>query len=371
MEITGKFTTIDLKSEIVEDSAFKQLLNIANQAVFTKAGIKIMPDVHAGIGSVIGFTMPLTDFIIPNIVGVDISCGMTSAFFNTDTIDYSALDETIRNKIPHGQNVQRGFDRVARKYFTDVEALAVLCKKVGMDFDRACCSIGSLGSGNHFIEVGQSQTNEYCLTVHSGSRQLGMKVANYHQAKANRFIEECGVTGVDRELCYLVAEDMVEYINDCRLVKQYAEANRLTMIENIMTAMTWRTNRTVNCNHNEVGIDGFLRKGAISARENESVIIPFNMRDGILFGKGKGNPDWNYSAPHGAGRVLSRNKAKELLSIDEFKDTMSSVWTSCVSPNTLDESPMAYKPVDEVIARLEETVEITEIVKPLYNFKSN
>lgn len=320
------------------------------------SSIRVMPDYHLGAGCVIGTTMKIVDKVNPNHVGVDIGCGVTGVRFKFDNNGFEAdLDRFIKENIPSG------FSRRTRGEAQIPELLRVkiyaICKKIGLDFDDVMNSCGSLGGGNHYIELGTCSSNFYWLTIHSGSRNFGKSVCVYHAKKAD-------ADG------YLTGLDMIEYLEDMHICVEYAMFNRKQMID---TIMKWFFDipkyQIINTIHNYIDEDNVLRKGAISAKDQELLLIPMNMRDGVIFGRGLGNEDWNNSAPHGAGRLLSRGKAKAELSILDFDKAMEGIYTSCVSTSTLDESPMAYKPMNDIVECIKDTVKIMEIIKPIYNFK--
>ncbi len=368
--------------------------------IFSDNHIVIMPDFHAGSGCVIGTTMLITDKVCPNHVGVDIGCGILGYEIDKQEITFdkeklTRVDSIIRNKVPHGKNVHSfKSSYIPGDYKIDVKAN--INNEV---IERAYLSLGSLGSGNHFIEIGEKK-DKYIILIHSGSRNFGLQVAKYYQEKAieqyrkNRVLELENIINnsipQDRaklieahkkaimpdDSCYLVGEEMQNYLDDIKKVQEFAMLNRRIILKTILDnlSLKFKEINIIESMHNYIdeykGIY-ILRKGATSAKVNEKVIIPLNMRDGTIVGVGKGNQEWNYSAPHGAGRILSRTEAKKNLSIDEFRETMKGIFTTCVSNSTLDESPMAYKPAKEILDVIGDTIEIKEILKPIYNFKAN
>ena len=370
--------------------------------IFDNNNIVIMPDYHAGKGCVVGTTMLITDKVCPNHVGVDIGCGIAGykidkRYFKFDIDKLKELDNIIRKNIPSGLSVNTQKSKFIPKGY-EIKLRAKVDRQA---MDRAYLSLGTLGGGNHFIEVGENEEC-YILFVHSGSRNLGVQVASYHQ---NIAIDTCNkerveyiynltknVAPEEREKiiedykkenphipnpsCYLEGSYLKNYLFDMRVMEEFACLNREIMIKTILEKLDipFVKGNYIESTHNYIeNYKGLyiLRKGATSAKKDERVIIPLNMRDGIIIGVGKGNSEWNYSAPHGAGRILSRKKAKENLSLDEFRETMKGIYTTCVSNSTLDESPMAYKPVEEILEVIRDTIEIEEIVKPIYNFKAN
>lgn len=380
-------------AETFEYEAYDQVKALANYSPYADSTIRIMPDAHAGKGCTIGTTMTLHGKVTPNLVGVDIGCGMLVVELGSRIRpDFSKLDAAIKAGIPSGFGI----------HDSPVVSFPMLdllrCGK-SVDLSRAACSIGSLGGGNHFIELDvNEETGKYYLVIHSGSRNLGVQVCKYYQDLAYKKLNETGAAKneivrrlkaegrekdiqaelkkfqkppCNKELAHLEGSDFDDYIADMRIVQRYASVNRSTMAGFILTAMGWNPKGYFETIHNYIDTDAMiLRKGAVRADADEKLIIPMNMRDGSLICIGKGNPDWNYSAPHGAGRLMSRAKAKETLSLDEFKRTMSGIYSTTVGKGTIDESPMAYKPMDEIIRCIEPTVEVVEIITPVYNFKA-
>lgn len=386
----------------IEDKAKEQINLLLNQEAFKNSKIRIMPDVHAGKGCVIGFTGDLGDKVIPNIVGVDIGCGMLCANLGNIELDLKALDEIIKENIPSGMNVHK--EKV--KHF-DFEQL--YCYDELKNKDRWLeKSLGSLGGGNHFIEIDVDEDNNKYLVIHTGSRNLGKQVAEIYQNKAieycsyknemkeekDKIIKEYKEQGKEKEiqkaleeinnkygektklpkdLCYLEGKDREDYLHDMKLCQEFAYLNREWIYEEIVSKMGLElcVENYFQCIHNYINFeDNIVRKGAISARKGEKVIIPMNMRDGCIIAIGKGNEDWNYSAPHGAGRTMSRNMAREKLNIEEFKKSMEGIYTTTVSEETMDEAPMVYKPMEEILEYIKDTVEVEKIIKPIYNFKA-
>ena len=384
---------IKVFAETFESEAYEQVAALANYTPYADSNIRIMPDAHAGTGCTIGTTMTLNGKVTPNLVGVDIGCGMLVVELGENIqSDFTKLDTIIRSRVPSGFEVHNS-------PVTDFPMLDSLNCRNAVDLPRAACSLGSLGGGNHFIEVDMNEkTGKYYLVIHSGSRNLGVQVCKYYQNLAyrklssaaeikNEIIKKLKEEGrekdihaelqkikspvCNKDLAHLEGSDFDDYIADMKIVQQYASENRSTMAQIILAAMGWDSKGHFETIHNYIDTEAMiLRKGAVRAEAGEKIIIPMNMRDGSLLCLGKGNPDWNYSAPHGAGRLMSRAKAKSTLSLDEFKDVMSGVYSTSVGEGTIDESPMAYKPMDEIIRCIEPTVEIVDIIKPKYNFKA-
>lgn len=394
LKLQGKYNEAKVFTNNVDETATGQIIDLCNQEFVKDSQIRIMPDTHAGAGFTIGTTMTIQDKIVPNLVGVDIGCGMEVAVINKkkEEINFDCLDETIRKFVPSGFRIRDKEHRFSKMIdFDSVKAPYTL--------QRAQKSIGTLGGGNHFIELNEDDKGNVYIVIHSGSRNLGKQIAEYYQNFAyeqcidvtsmkdeiiKRLTEEGRAKEIQetlrgiqkpkirKELAYLEGQGFKDYMNDMNIAQKYAALNRKAMIDEIVTKMDWKVTDQFTTIHNYIDIENMiLRKGAISAQKDERVIIPINMRDGSIIAFGKGNPDWNFSGPHGAGRIMSRKKAKELLSLEEFQNTMTEVWTTSVVESTIDEAPMVYKPMDEIIENTKETIDIKHIIKPLYNFKAN
>lgn len=403
IKLEGKYNSAKVFTDNIDQATKDQIVELLNQDFTQDCKIRIMSDCHAGKGCVIGFTANLGGKIVPNLIGVDLGCGVIVVELGKVDIDLEQLDKIINENIPSGFSVHDG--RVAR--FPKLREL--YCYRELRDTKRIERSIGTLGGGNHFLELNVNSNGEKYLVIHSGGRNLGHQVASYYQniaielrsgrenyykereqlikqykeqgkrkeiAKALRKLEKQHIANepaYPRDLCYLDGEWRDKYLHDMKICQEYANLNRETMAGIILKKLFGKSCdfdyfHTV---HNYINFnDNIIRKGAISAYEGERVIIPINMRDGSILAVGKGNPDWNYSAPHGAGRIMSRKQARERLSMDEFTETMSNVYSTSVLESTLDEAPMAYKPIDEIIGNIGDTVEIIDIIKPIYNFKA-
>ena len=362
IEIEGKYNTAKVFTDNLEDEAKAQILELCNQEFVKDSIIRIMPDAHAGIGCTIGTTMTITDKIVPNLVGVDIGCGMETIKLKQKELDFEKLDKVIYNHIPSGFQIRKK----PHKYTDNIDFDELVCKK-HVDLERARLSIGTLGGGNHFIEVNKDSEGTLYLVVHSGSRHLGKQVAQYYQERA--YIELAGK--ISKQLAYVHGKSFNDYLHDMKIIQKYAVYNRKAIVDEIINRMGLEIEEQFTTIHNYIDLSSMiLRKGAISARKGEKVLIPMNMRDGSLICIGKGNKDWNYSAPHGAGRMMSRRQAKKSFSLEEFKKTMKGIYTTTVNKSTLDECPLAYKPMDEIIENIKDTVEIIDIIKPVYNFKA-
>lgn len=364
LELQGKYNTAQVFTSDIEETAERQIINLCNQEFVKGCKIRIMPDCHAGVGCVIGFTADLGDLVVPNLVGVDIGCGAYVVELGQVEIDLPQFDAVVRKHIPAGHEVHK-------KRMVRYPALHDLyCYKKLKETERLERSIGTLGGGNHFIELNTDNEKNVYLVIHSGSRNLGKQVASIYQRLA---IDNCRDKGIryDRDLCYLTDEPREQYLHDMDICQHYAVLNRETMANIIVEQMGLVPLRSFHTIHNYINFkDNIIRKGSVSAYAGEKLIIPINMRDGSILAIGKGNPEWNYSAPHGAGRVLSRSKAREVLSMDDYKNSMQGIYTTSVNKHTLDESPMAYKPLAEIMASIQDTVDILKIIKPIYNFKA-
>lgn len=416
-EIRGSYGIAKVFTDNIEDKAVEQIKVLMDQLYTLDASVRIMPDVHAGAGCTIGTTMCiLNEMICPNLVGVDIGCGVyVTHLTDVKEIDYEKLDQVIHNYIPSGYEIY------SEAVIDDPELDELKCKD-SVDLERAEKSIGTLGGGNHFIEIDKDDQDRFYLVIHSGSRHLGVEVANYYQNKGydilkqnqkdtrDSIIHAFKAAGREREisaalaklkkweiskdLAYVAGDVYRDYIHDMGIVQRYASMNRETMAYIILDNMGWDTKLLLgpcvgddkvwkydkreypfHTIHNYIDCDAgwkpILRKGAVSAKNGEILIIPMNMRDGSLICRGKGNPYWNYSAPHGAGRILSRASAKREISIADYEKSMSGIYTTSVNEFTLDESPMAYKPMDEIVSNIGDTVDILKVIKPVYNFKAN
>ena len=405
MFIKGDFNEAEVFTDNIDNETIAQIKQLLDQEFVKNSNIRVMPDCHKGAGCVIGTTMTIKDKIVPNLVGVDIGCGVLCVELGNIDLDLNKIDYFIKNKIPHGFNIN---NKAVVDYLEDI--LKIRCidsiQKRPEEFNRA---LGSLGGGNHFIEIDKDDCGNKYLVIHSGSRNLGLQVAKHYQAvgynnlnynseykeKSKELIEEYKKSGkkkkiekdlkklkesfkieskIPRDLCYIEGQDLDDYLYDMDIVQKYASKNREIMARRIVEfiGLDYDSLNKFESIHNYIEIDkSMLRKGAISAYKGEDVLIPINMRDGVIIGKGKGNENWNFSAPHGAGRILSRAEGKDKIHMNNYKASMKDVFTTCVSVSTLDEAPQAYKPIDEIIDNITDTVEITKIVKPIYNFKSN
>ena len=406
IEIQGKYAYAKIFTNLADADTLKQVYELLNQEALRGATVRVMPDCHAGKGCVVGTTITIQDSVIPNLVGIDIGCGMLAVRLKDKAVDLPGFDNLIREYIPSGGNVH---DRPIRPEFD----LSRLCcyKKARLREALAQKSIGTLGGGNHFIEVGHDSANDLWLVVHSGSRHLGIEVCNYYQKQAlvdmrdrykadvidpeqARIIHELKTAGrsneipdavkklvrkleawtpgIPADLAPCTGSLMEDYIHDMQVVQEFAKINRRTIADLALQYVCDEV-ESFDTVHNYVdGRDRILRKGAIAAYEGQRVLIPINMRDGSLVCTGKSNPDWNFSAPHGAGRLFSRSGAKERFTLEEFAETMAKagIYTTSIGESTLSECPMAYKPVEAIVGAIQDTVDVVDVIRPIYNFKA-
>ena len=364
-EIVGKYNTAKVFAPWIEDTASAQIKILCDQEAFKDAKIRIMPDCHAGAGCVIGFTGSFGNKIIPNIVGVDLGCGMHTSKFKADDIDFEKLDKFILENIPFGFNGRKTIHALVEKDSWFIERVQNVCDIINeSDVNKQLLKCSSLGSGNHYFELDTDGTYIY-LVIHSGSRNFGHRVATYFQKKA---IETCEAD-VPKDLKYLTGDLAQQYLYCTEVATEYAQKSREAMAHDIIDHMGWDIIDTFTTIHNYID-NGMIRKGAISAKKGERVLIPLNMRDGAIIGIGKGNEDYNCSAAHGAGRIMSRSQAKRELSMDAFIESMKGIYTSRVMESTLDEAPATYKDAQMIIDALGDTIEIEALIKPIYNFKA-
>ena len=351
----------------VDQYAIAQVQMICDTEAASGSNIRVMPDVHPGKVGPIGLTMTVKEAVLPALIGIDIGCGMSMVKIGKIRKDFQKLDTVIRDNVPVGFKIRN----TVHKDAADFDLSRLNCYKHIRE-DKAMLSIGTLGGGNHFIELDADENGEGYLIIHSGSRHLGKEVAEYYMDKGHRYLMEHGKENVPFELTYLTDELLSDYLHDLQVVQEYAELNRHIMLREICKGMKWKVTDEKSCIHNyieETSGAAILRKGAISAKENQEVIIPINMRDGVILGTGKGNDEWNSSAPHGAGRISSREKVTTSHTVSEFKASMKGIYTSCISKDTLDEAPFAYRDIDYIKEAVKETVEITKLLKPVYNYK--
>ena len=395
IELHGKYAQAKVFTDVVDEASISQVINLLNQPYVEGSRIRMMPDIHAGAGCTIGTTMTIGDKVCPNLVGVDIGCGMETVRIREKHIEMQKLDKLIRQEIPSGFGIRS----TPHRFIQEVD-LSELCCAKHVQIGKAELSIGTLGGGNHFIEADKDEDGNIYIVIHSGSRHLGLEIANYYQeagykalttyskAETQEIIERLKAEGREKEissqlkklkkeckvpkpLAYVEGELLEQYLHDMAIAQEFARLNRKAMMDVIMKGMKLHAEETFTTIHNYIDVEnGILRKGAVSAQAGEKLLIPINMRDGSLICIGKGNEDWNYSAPHGAGRLMSRSEAKERFTVSVFKHEMEGIYSTSVSRSTLDESPMAYKGMQDIVDNIGPTAEIMSIIKPIYNFKA-
>ena len=360
--IENTYNTAKVFTDTLDPGAEGLIRALCGSPVSQGSTIRIMPDVHPGRGSVIGTTMTLTDKAAPGLVGVDIGCGILVMKVKGKRMELQKLDKVIHQAVPAGRSIRSNAHRFAETF--DLDALR--CGK-HVQKEKARLSVGSLGGGNHFVELDKDEDGGYWLIIHSGSRHLGVEVSTWYQDLAYQNSPE----GTPYELSWLTGDLMADYLHDMALTQHFAEQNRRAIADEIVKGMKWTIEDSFSTVHNYIDPERMiLRKGAVSAEKGERLIIPLNMRDGCLLCIGKGNPDWNGSAPHGAGRLMSRSDARQSFTLSRFKKEMDGIYSTSINRDTLDESPMAYKPMDEIVSRIDSTVEITEHIRPVYSFKA-
>lgn len=394
IELQGKYATAKVFTDVVDESSISQVITLLNQPYVDGSRVRMMPDIHAGAGCTIGTTMTIGDKICPNLVGVDIGCGMETIRIKESHIEPQKLDKVIRANIPSGFSIHS----TPHRFSKSVDLSQLHCAKK-VNVDRAHNSIGTLGGGNHFIEANKDDDGNVYVVVHSGSRHLGLEIANFYQEEAYRSLTSYSKEEIDnvidmlkssgrsseiqgalkamkerkspvpKSLAYVEGHLFDQYIHDMKIAQQFAELNRKAMMDIIVKEMGFHVEEQFTTIHNYIDTDYMiLRKGSVSAQTGERLLIPINMRDGSLLCTSKGNEDWNFSAPHGAGRLMSRSAAKEAFTVSEFEEQMSGIYTTSVGRSTLDECPMAYKGMD--VGNIEPTVTIDAVIKPIYNFKA-
>ena len=397
IEIRGKYNEAKIFADVVDSASIAQVQELCNQEFTAGSRIRLMPDIHAGAGCTIGTTMTIADKAVPNLVGVDIGCGMETVRIREGRLELQKLDKLIQEKIPSGFAIRDS----AHPYLSQID-LSELCCARHVDLLRAERSIGTLGGGNHFLEVDRDDDGNLYLVVHSGSRHLGVEVASHYQQagyKALNRADDASVealvarmkaegrekeipreikrlknvrqTRIPKALAYVSGDLFAQYIHDMRIVQRFAMLNRQAMVDVIVKGMKLHVEEQFSTIHNYIDTDArILRKGAVSAKAGERLLIPINMRDGSLLCVGKGNADWNFSAPHGAGRLMSRADARQSFTVSAFKKQMAGIYTTSVSKATLDECPMAYKGMEDILNQIGPTAEVEKILRPIYNFKA-
>ncbi len=397
LEIRGKYNTAKIFTDCVDEASVAQVMLLCNQEFASGSKIRLMPDIHAGAGCTVGTTMTVRDKVVPNLVGVDIGCGMEIIQIKEKHIELQKLDRLIYEKIPSGFQIREKAHRLSKE-----AALEDLYCYREIDPLRAEKSIGTLGGGNHFIEADQDEEGNLYLVIHSGSRHLGLEVAEYYQREGYKALngsrkadidamiaqlkakgrekeiqktiaamKNVKRTSIPKDLAYVEGELFGQYIHDMKIVQEYAMLNRKAMVQEIVKGMKFHVVDQFTTVHNYIDTENkILRKGAVSAKKGERILIPVNMRDGSMICVGKGNDDWNQSAPHGAGRLMSRSAARQTFTVSAFKKEMEHVYTTSVGKDTLDECPMAYKKMEDIVANIGDTADIEKIIRPVYNFKA-
>lgn len=397
LEVAGKYNQAKIFTDVVDQASIAQVIELCNQEFTAGSRIRLMPDIHAGAGCTIGTTMTITDKVVPNLVGVDIGCGMETCRISENHLELHKLDKLIRERIPSGFGIRSD----PHRYLEQID-LSELCCIKHIDQLRAEKSIGTLGGGNHFIEVDRDDNGQLYIIVHSGSRHLGVEVASYYQEEGYKVLNHTDdgsvqhlivelkaagrqkeiqkelqrlknfkQTNIPKALAYVSGELFDQYIHDMKIVQHFAMLNRQAMMDEIIKGMKLHVEEQFTTIHNYIDTDSMiLRKGSVSAQAGEQLLIPINMRDGSLLCVGKGNEDWNFSAPHGAGRLMSRAQAKQSFTVSEFKKQMADIYTTSVGSATLDECPMAYKGMQDILDNIGPTAEVVKIIRPIYNFKA-
>ena len=397
LEVAGKYNQAKIFTDVVDQASIAQVIELCNQEFTAGSRIRLMPDIHAGAGCTIGTTMTITDKVVPNLVGVDIGCGMETCRISENHLELHKLDKLIRERIPSGFGIRSD----PHRYLEQID-LSELCCIKHIDQLRAEKSIGALGGGNHFIEVDRDDNGQLYIIVHSGSRHLGVEVASYYQEEGYKVLNHTDdgsvqhliaelkaagrqkeiqkelqrlknskQTNIPKALAYVSGELFDQYIHDMKIVQHFAMLNRQAMMDEIIKGMKLHVEEQFTTIHNYIDTDSMiLRKGSVSAQAGEQLLIPINMRDGSLLCVGKGNEDWNFSAPHGAGRLMSRAQAKQSFTVSEFKKQMADIYTTSVGSATLDECPMAYKGMQDILDNIGPTAEVVKIIRPIYNFKA-
>ncbi len=397
LEVSGKYNSAKIFTDVVDQASIAQVILLCSQEFTQGSRIRMMPDIHAGAGCTVGTTMTITQRVVPNLVGVDIGCGMETVRLREKHLQPQQLDKLIYQKIPSGFAIREK----PHRYMEELD-LTALCCYAAINPLRAEKSLGTLGGGNHFIEVDRDEEGNLYLVIHSGSRHLGLEVANYYQneayqrlngsskadaealvaqlraegrekeiQKALKALKNTKRTSIPRPLAYVEGELFQQYIHDMRIIQRFAALSRQAMADEILRGLRLHAEESFTTIHNYIDTDAMiLRKGAVSAKAGELLLIPINMRDGSLICRGRGNEDWNYSAPHGAGRLMSRAEAKQSFTVSQFKKEMAGIYTTSVGKSTLDECPMAYKSMEDIAGNIGETVEILRTIRPIYNFKA-
>ncbi|MBQ8041504.1 MAG: RtcB family protein [Lachnospiraceae bacterium] len=369
----AKIFTTNNENTAIDDYAIAQLQMLCNNETSKDCIIRVMPDVHPGKVGTIGLTMTTGNKIMPNLVGIDIGCGISLAQIKGKKIEYQKLDTVIRQNVPSGFAIRKKMHHLAEEF--DLSSL--YCYK-HIRKEKALLSLGSLGSSNHFIEAGKDEDGNLYIVIHSGSRHLGKEVTEHYLDLGQKELKAKGFS-IPYEMTYLQGATLESYLHDIQIVQDFASLNRQIILDELVKGMKWKVIDKYDCIHNYIDStdetlntfgSAVLRKGAISAKKEENVIIPINMRDGIILGKGLGNRDWNCSAPHGSGRIMKREDIKSNYTVSEYKKQMKGIYSSCIGKDTLDEAPFAYRGIEDILDAISETVTVTKLLKPIYNFKA-
>jgi len=398
IKLKGIYDDAIIYASDVEQEALDQIQSIIDNPVSQGANTRIMPDVHAGAGICIGYTAKLTDRVVPYFIGVDIGCGMRVAYLDveTDSIDFDRLDKVIRRNVPSGFSIRK----YPSKLVNQIDLSNLKCFSHLKNINKFYRAVGTLGGGNHFIEVNVDENGQVYLVVHTGSRNLGKQVADYYQnlayeqrmkegaidkdkiilhyrqmgrhAEIEDVLKNLPPVIIDKNTAYLEEQSRDDYLHDMGICQRYSTLNRRAIINSIAVGMRWKINKEIETLHNYIDLEyGYIRKGAVSAKLDETLIIPMNMSYGSVLCRGLGNPEWNYSAPHGSGRKMSRKNARKNINMESYEDSMKDVFSTCVSKETLDEAPMAYKDPKVIIEDMKNTVEVLHHLRPIYNYKDN
>ncbi len=371
--INGAYASAAIFTDNIEAYASAQIKMLCDHQAFAGCSIRVMPDVHPGKVGTIGFTSTVGDKILPNVVGIDIGCGITLAKLKQKKIEFQKLDTVIRDNIPSGFHIRK----TPHRFSHDFDFSRLHCLKHSNN-KKAVLSLGSLGGGNHFIEIDQDEEGYLYAVIHSGSRHLGKEVTEYYLNEGQKYLKAKEIS-VPYELTYLEGELMEQYLHDLQIVQDFASLNRQIILDELIKGMKWKVLDYYSSIHNYVEIPTsaeesyshmILRKGAVSAKKGEPVIIPVNMRDGIILGTGLGNEEWNYSAPHGAGRIMKREDVKTGYTVSQFKSEMKGIYCSCINKDTLDEGPFAYRGLQEIRDAIQDTITINQVIRPVYNYKT-
>ncbi|WP_343083988.1 RtcB family protein [Blautia producta] len=366
--VNGVYTSAKIFTDTIEDYALAQIQMLCDNQAFEGCQVRIMPDVHPGKVGTIGFTSTVGKRVLPSVVGVDIGCGITIVRLKQKKAEFQKLDTVIRENVPSGFHVRKK----PHRFYHRTELDELKCSR-HVNANKAALSLGTLGGGNHFIEIDRDEDGNLYAAVHSGSRHLGQEITEYYLRAGQEELKRKQIQ-IPYELTWLEGRLMEEYISDLAVAEQFAELNRDAILDEIVKGMKWKAMETWSSVHNYIDTSGsqrILRKGAVSAKQDEKAAIPVNMRDGILLGIGLGNQDWNFSAPHGAGRIMKREDIKQCFTVSQFKSEMKGIYCTCIGKGTLDEAPFAYRDLEEITEKITDTVQADKIIRPVYCFKAD